>query len=384
MKRKIPLTYYFLPFGFVILLYLPHFNRVTNIWKFERVSENRVFADSVEIDIKHLDRFPNDFTDYYNDNFSFRTPFLDAYHYLKFNYFKISPHPDKTIIGQNDFYFKSGKEQEIYRGELNFSEKDLDDLKAEWLFRKKYLDSLGISFYWMISPMKQYVYPENLPFYVFSASERRVELLKDYFQTFMPDLIIDPLAELQKNKDKHKLYYQLDNHWTYPAAYIASELLVQRIKKDFPNKFNREKLDVSWRDTTIQRGFHYFVLGIKKLKEVEDLPQFEAQAKQVEKYGFPPIQGFAYPGEYEFTYRNDSLNDGLRVLIIRDSFFGHIMPFFAEYFKESVFIFDAWGYELNEDIIKEVNPDIIVFECLEVHIENIINNYRKRHNEPDN
>ncbi len=380
MKHKRPLAYYFLPLAFVLLLFLPHINKVANIWKFERVSENRNFADNLKIDIRHLDHFPDDFRNYYNDNFSFRTPLLDAYHYLKFNYFKVSPHPEKTIIGKNNYYFKAGKEQEIYQGKLNFSSEDLEDLKSEWLSRKHYLDSLNIKFYWMIAPMKHYVYPEHLPFYVFSAPKRRVELLKDYFQPFMPDLIIDPVSELLKNKNKYKLFYQLDNHWTHPASYIASNVLIQHIKKDFPDRFNRSELDVTWRDTSIQKGFHYFVLGIKELKETEALPHFTAQAKQVKGYGFPPIQGFAYPWEYEFTYRNEALDKGLKILIIRDSFFGHIIPFFAEYFKESVFIFDAWRYKLNEEIIKEVKPDVIVFECLEVHIENIINNYRKRKN----
>jgi hypothetical protein len=52
-----------------------------------------------------------------------------------------------------------------------------------------------------------------------------------------------------------------------------------------------------------------------------------------------------------------------------------MMPFVREFFEESVFIFDAWQYKLNEAIIDKVNPDIVVFLTLDSNLEAVLGKY---------
>ena len=94
---------------------------------------------------------------------------------------------------------------------------------------------------------------------------------------------------------------------------------------------------------------------------------------EVERYNFPSIPGFAYPWEYEHRFKNLTIKNGCRIVIIRDSFGTQIMPFMVESFDESVFIFDAWQYKLNEHIIDAVKPDIVLFLMVETHLEKILN-----------
>lgn len=363
---------------FILILITPTINSITGIMKFERKEENRNFKNNLEIDIRHLDKFPKEFNTYINDNFSFRTPMLEIYHYIKFSSFKISPHPDKTIIGENDWFFMDGKEIDIYEGKWDFSEKKLEKYKKEWNRRKKYLDSKNIKFYWIIAPFKHYIYPEHLPFYFYkSKKERRAIQLKKYLKDDFDDFIIDPVPELLKHKNK-KLFYKLDNHWNFNSGKIAAELLINKIKKDFPEKNIPDIPIYKWDTMTIQKGFHYNVMAIESLKELNEFPIIEnINSIKTKNYGFPCIKGFAYPWDYEKRFKNDSINNGLKILFIRDSFGKQILPFIRESFEESLLIFDAWRYKLNEPIITKFKPDIIVFLGLETHLEAIISD--KKH-----
>ena len=46
-----------------------------------------------------------------------------------------------------------------------------------------------------------------------------------------------------------------------------------------------------------------------------------------------------------------------------------------EVFEESVFIFDAWRYQLNKPIIEVVKPDVVVYLGLETNLENMLKKY---------
>ncbi len=372
MKLFNNLSIYFLPVLFILFLFSHVVNHTFGFYSFERKDENRRFKDSINIDINHLDNFPKEYDDYLSDNFSFRTPLLDIYHRIKFN-FKVSPHPEKTMIGKKRWYFMAAKEQKIVEGKLNFSDQQLQQFENEWQRRKTFLDSLGIKFHWIIAPMKHSVYNEYLPFNLYQTENRRVEILTRHLSKKFPDLIIDPVLEMKKQKDSVKLFYRLDNHWNYRSGYLTAQILLSTIRKDFPNAHIPNISEHQWKYDTIQKGIHYNVLGIKDLWEIEQTPVFPQHfAQRAKSYGFPPVKGFAYPWDYEWRFVNDTLPDGLRILFIRDSFGHQITPFVQDCFKESVFIFDAWQYKLNEDIILAYKPDIVIFLGLETHIESFI------------
>jgi hypothetical protein len=98
-----------------------------------------------------------------------------------------------------------------------------------------------------------------------------------------------------------------------------------------------------------------------------------AKAKDAPKGNYPCIEGFAYPGEYEMDWQvPDSTLP--KAVVIRDSFFGALLPLFSENFRRSVYIFDSWQYRFNLDIIEAEKPDVVVLEIFEPHISNMLNN----------
>ena len=363
---------------FLLLLFLPVICKISGFEEFTRKDENRRFNDTLTIDIQRLDYFPGNFESFTNDNFYFRAPLLNFFHRLKFYGFNISPHPDKTIIGKDGWYFMAGKELEIIKGDLDFSPEVLDSFTNEWKKRTAYLKELNIPVFWIIAPMKHNVYPEKLPYNIYRSPTNRITTLTKHLQVDFPNLIINPLEELKANKDKEDLYFKLDNHWNTHAGFLTTQLLIEKLRVEFPDKDIIDVPPFHWKGEVIQEGIHYRVLGIDELGEYTEKPIMEhPQSIVAKKYGFKGVEGFPYPWGFENRFVNDSLKNGLRVLFIRDSFGEAIEPFCREIFKESEFIFDAWQFKMNEPIIDSFKPDVIVFIGLEKNVKNFLKDYSK-------
>jgi len=356
------------------VLWLPMLNSVGKFWEFERKSENRIFRDTLHIYFSNLGVFPIEAEEFVNDNFSFRAPLLEAYNYEKFYVFNISPHPEKTIIGSDGWFFMSQKELDIYEGRKEFTDEQLAKFDSVWTNRKHYLDSSDIVSYWMICPMKQNVYPEKMPFNTRKKpGKTRVQILEDYLAEGFPNFIIDPTNAFLKAKDSMQLFYKLDNHWNRQAGLIATDLIIQRLQSDFSEIISPKFTNFNWVDTIYATGYHRDVVGIKSLREQDYFPvPNNEKATPSEVYNFPVTEGFPYPNDFEKVFRNPSDTTAPKILIIRDSFGDQLIPFLKEPFSESVFIFDGWNYGLNKEIIEEIKPDIVIFLGLETHLEHFI------------
>jgi len=361
------------------LLLIPTLNSIFHFVEFDRKDENRTFKDKLTIDPGKLDVFPEECETYINDNFSFRAPLLSAYHTLKFSVFNVSPHRNKTILGRDGWYYMAAGELEIYEGRADFTEEQLNEFKQEWKRRKAYLGELGIDCYWVIAPMKHHVYDEHLPFNVVQGSNgKRVDRLKEVLGTDFPDLIIDPAETLRSAKTGQKVFYRLDNHWNFRAGQVTSDYLLSILRKKYPEKIIPEIPKYEWRDSTFRQGIHRSVLGMEELEEIDVTPYYPKEASTREgNYGFKAPEGFAYPWEYEHRFINHSIpkGKGIRALIIRDSFGEQAMPFLKQPFEESVFIFDAWQYKLDKEIIERVKPDVIIYLGLETFLANMITDF---------
>lgn len=372
MKKNIFVKYQ-LTIIFILVISVPGILKIAGVKGFERKDENRRFKDEVKFDVRKLDNFPAAVDSFTNDNFYFRSPFLDFFHRMKFFIFDVSPHPDQTIIGKDGWYFIAGKELDIIKGKLDFSPMALDSFANEWNERTAYFKKLNIPVFLIMAPMKHHVYTENLPYNVYQAPTNRTTELAKYLENRFPGLIIDPLEVLKANKDKEKLYFKLDNHWNTRAGYLTTQLIIERLKAAFPNKNVPDIPSFAWKGETIHNGIHYHVLGIDELEEYADNPVFEnPQSVEAKKFDFKGVPGFAYPDQFEKRYVNEQLTNGLRVLFIRDSYAEAVIPFAREIFKESLFIFDAWQYKINKSIVESYQPDVVIFLGLETQIDQYI------------
>lgn len=352
---------------FLGTLCLPLLNSQFKWVEFDREDENRVFRDSLEIRLDQLDQFPEECESYFNDNFSFRAPLLKAFHGLKYSVYGVSPHPEKVTIGKDGWYFLAGKEQDIVTGKKDFSEDQLEIIQEEWERRDAYLAQKKIKYYWVICPLKQEIYPEHLPFHVVPKEGlSRVEQIQQQFEdSHLPQFIVDPTKALLKGKKDQKMYFKLDNHWTQSAGEIVSKEIIARIQEDFPEHRLSPASSFKWKEQEIWEGVNRLHLGVKHLHETRRFAIFDSvSSSRMQAYGFKPNFQHNFNWEYEERYLSHVNKDGLKVLFIRDSFGDALRPFFKEAFSETVMIFDAWNYQLHEEIIEEMQPDVVVFLTL--------------------
>ena len=357
---------------FLGVLILPFVNDGIGFTEFKRKNENRTFKDSLAINLSRLDDFPGDAEEYINDNFSFREPLIKSFSRLKYYGFGVSPKPEHTIIGDDGWLFMDKFEIACYTGRENFDKKQLKILFELWGERQEFFKEKQVKSYWLIAPIKHSIYFDKIPFkFLKSAKIARTEQLQKAFNTTYPEFVVNPAPELVKASKTEKVFYKMDNHWNYKAGLIATELLMKRLSKDFPQL--KIDLNVEWKDTTLKKGIHYDVLGLEELSEQDFVPIIIGRnSEEVQKFGLHSPEGFAYGWEYERYFKNSKAGNDLKVLVIRDSFGEQMMQFVAEAFSETLFIFDDWNYGLNEDIIEFYQPDIIIYITLETLVNNLL------------
>lgn len=352
---------------FLALIMAGFINQLFPLLRFEEKTENRTREKRPELRLANLDPYPVAFEKYYQDHFSFRSPLLDVYHDLLFYGFKVSPHPDRILVGTSGRLFESEKAMRIYEGKENFTDIEMARIDSLWLARKQYFDSLGIDFWWMIAPMAHFIYEEELPMnFVSSNTPRRVALLMEKLDTAIRNRTLDLYQPLRAVRDSAGIYFMYDNHWTLSAGFVASQELLKRIHLKYPQCALLKAGDYTWREDVTGYGNAREQIGVDDLRENESLPVHrEEKAMEAPKYNFPMPEGFAYPNSFERHYTKEKPENGMKALFIIDSFGERLVPFLKEQFDESVFIFDAWNYGLNDPIVKAYQPDIVVYISFE-------------------
>jgi hypothetical protein len=326
-------------------------------------------------DVNHLDLFPAQYEKYYNDTFTVRSLMIKYYNLFNIVLFQKSPVPDQVIIGNNGWLFMAGTEKDAYRGKEPLTELELNTIKAELEYRQKYLSERGCKFYYLIAPTKANVYSEYFPNTIFklnklSWSEQLISFLNKN-SNVKP---VNVLNTLRKNRGNNPLYYKNDNHWTQFGAFYSANEFFNTMKTDFPqtaiqqlenynvNKIqkNSGNLSTMISDTSLFKDYFYTLL-----------PKSGFVAQVAPNVGYPCVPGFPYCWEYEKVkeIKNSKLP---KLLIISDSFGEAFFPFAAENFSRSVKIFDGWQYKLNEDIVNNEKPDVVLLIMLESSIKGLL------------
>jgi hypothetical protein len=353
--------------GFVLLVIFPAMQSIYPVVPEVENTENRKLADEPVFDINRLDPFPAQYEKYFNDHFSLRNQFIKLKSKLIINALQKSPMPDKVIFGKDGWMFLVKNELAEYRGTNIMKQVDIEKVVKEFLRREAYLNKRNTKLYIAIAPIKYSIYPEFLPSYVDKVNRKtRTDLIvKELNDSGLNVLDLRPV--LLKEKKNGLLYYKTDNHWNSLGGFYAYKALINRIKLDFPSIPVLSLQDFNIKtDVTNGRNLAKMLNMIDDFTDTEYVfeQKFPTKAKKVKKVGYPVPKSFPYKWEFEteFETGNDTLPN---LLFIRDSFGKAIMPYIDQSFNRSVFIFDAWKYRSDENIVENENPDVVVYLILE-------------------
>lgn len=379
MKENLRLYQLFAVILFGCLLVLPMLQLIFHILPDKQVTgENRALAEMPSLHFARLDDFPIQYDCYVNDHFPCRTLFLNTY----FDYSLLnhqSPIPS-VIIGKDDFLFCGKEEQELYEGTLDFTDEQMTAAIDQLITRHDSLIRMGIPFYVFFAPTSLEIYPEYLPKYIQRAQQTATERFCELLHQRAPQI---PAIYLKSTLLSHKadqlLYYKNDNHWNAMGGYYGASQIFRTLSQDFQNLPCSLDGQFAFTPTMHEGGNLLDWLSSSKLaqKHIPDKDftttftgQQGVEINEDHQKKYQPTPGFAYPWEYERRFHTNRA-DHPKVIIIRDSYTNALIPYLSPYFRESLFIFDAWQYQANWDIIQQEKPDLVLLVIYEPHIRNL-------------
>lgn len=370
--------HYFLIIVFISILFFPIVNSQLGLIKDIESAENRTMATLPKPNIKHLDIFPSEFNKYFNDNFSLRSHLIKIYNTFILSAFEKSPIPEQMFFGKDGYLFLGGNELLSFRGKDILSNNELLTFKKEFEYREKYLAKRNCKFYVLIAPNKAAIYYDKVPGNIVRIyKDSWGEQLTHYLEKNSTITTVNLFTAFKKIKDTTPLYYKLDNHWNNLGGYYGVSEFLNKAKENSPMIENTPLSSYNIVKNPTHDGNIVQMLSINQdfLDTTYALtPKLGFKTTEVNIRKYPCIEGFPYCYEYEMrnSYKNTSDITKPKLLIISDSYGGAFYPLASEHFRETVKIFDSWQYKLNEAIVENEKPDIMILIVLESNIRNLL------------
>lgn len=322
--------------------------------------ENRTLAAYPEMQLNNFFTFPDAYSNYAKDHFSFRNTLFYLHSVYMAKVFHTSPMPDDVMMGRNNWFFdvEPGCISDARRM-TQVSNDDLSQIYVSMMEKKKWLDARHIKFYIIVPPNKQSVYPEMMPpgyFETKGLGTNRLEMYKLHLARHVGINLINPTEALMLAKKRREVYYKSDTHWNLYGGFIGYHELMKEICKDFP--YLRPVPEEAFNITTFQtsEGDLARVTGLNELyKRTEQVMTFKDPKKELR-----------HPHTSEIVIRfNDNPtidSSNLKLLMLRDSYSNYLIPFINLHFKNALYL---WSYDFPDKVIEEEKPDVVIFESLQ-------------------
>ena len=364
-------------FAFISILLYPTVDKLFGFTSWIPNNERRQLTAFPNLKLQNLGEFIDDFDKYFKDNFGGRNLLVYGYCFFKYKILNSSPYPEDVIIGQDDWLYLGNAKGRIFdehSGLYLFSKKALNRIKKNIVKNKNWAETKGMKYYLFIAPDKYTVYPEFLPA---SFSKKLIDRNLDNLIDFLkPEInIIDVRKELQNAKKKEKLYAKADSHWNDYGAFIAYQILINHLKKDFPiieearteSNFEIIKSISNHKSTADMINAHRFITD----EEIIFRSKTEKLEKVDRRLPIPDNYNLSKNG-YEIRYKTVDGNK-IKILVFRDSFSNRLMKFLSLHFEESIYISNF--HKFSKKIIEIEQPDIILHQIVERNLPEALLNY---------
>lgn len=334
--------------------------------------ENRKLASMPPVDINYLDPFPASYQTYYNDWFSLRFRMVKAFNVYNNIIFKKSPCPNLVTIGNDGWLFLAGEEFNTYGGRDPLTVQELSDFKKELDYRNNYLAKRNCKFYVLIAPAKPNIYPEKVPFELArKKAGSNGEQLLAYLKQHSSVATVDVYSVLKEHKKNYQVYYALDNHWTQMGAFYASNRFLEQAAADFPvlKRLQLEDYTITKSDITTGNTVKILAADMDLYHDVNYTINSKQKSNVLKgkRQNYKAPEKFPYPWIYEeVSETRDTTRP--KLLIISDSFGEYPFTLLSPEFKKTVKIWDNWEYKLNEPIVENEKPDLVL---LIIHEKNL-------------
>lgn len=338
--------------------------------------EKRKLAEFPEFHLTRegINKFPVDFTKYFDDNFGMRDKLIKLHSYIKAFFFGITP-TSRAILGKQGWLFLGdGNIIADYRHAHPFTEAELEHWRDTLVAKRDWLAARGIKYLFMVAPDKQTIYPEYMPdrfnrIRPDSCLDQLVAYLKQHSDIEILDVRPALLAEKAVVRDYHKT----DTHWNERGAFVVYQQIMQRLAKDFLDIPVKTLADFNPVEETVEGQDLAIMMGLRNVMHEQVLrlePKTEPCARPVDYKLSPDFSWPAYPPGHE-AYARQCDKAKLKAVFFQDSFGTSLAPFVSEAFKSTVFIWDYPNYEVMNAAVQQVHPDVVIEERVERHVKSM-------------
>lgn len=346
--------------AFTIIISIPFLGMFFH--KTEVNSENRKIITFEEV--KGLSQLNK----YLLDNHALRELMSECYFSFFTNVLKENPAPQLLVFGKNDWYYLVDNSTSVYDkilGVKTIDEGQLDRSCKVVCDIKKFCDSLGVDFYFVIAPNKESIYPEYLP-----LQPNHILREKEYF---IPHLqkncsvnLLDLEESLLPEKDSMILYRRNDSHWNGYGGFLATIQILDFIEtcSNISISFDESSYEIRKEPLKDMEGD---LVNLVKMKTPDE--DFSIIRKEPIDIETTIIERTKDTPLIIYTENKDRL-EGANAIILRDSFFGNILlPFSHSIYKGTYITFSHFDKQmLLSEIKKQGKTDFILFEVVERHI----------------
>lgn len=248
---------------------------------------------------------------------------------------------EQTVLKQenNGVYF--GKSDMLFEKPEEIPAQLKKNIDSVNQFQKK---NEGFPITFVLAPTSIDLYPENLPLYAKTGMHAQIiEVALDELNEGIQ--LVDPLELLKKKKDE-PIYFRTDHHWTTFGAFYTYQAIAKKMGLNAYQfeDFNIEQVSNTFYGTFYAKGNDHSIppdaIDIFKLKK-EMHYRVEADSKPIldglyDERFLDKRDQYAYflGGNHAKTIITSSVNNGKKLLLIKDSYAHAIVPFLANHFEE--------------------------------------------------
>ncbi|NLB19321.1 MAG: hypothetical protein GX829_00420 [Clostridium sp.] len=341
----------------VFLLCVPLFNNIIIVPKEFSDLENRVLTTEIKWDRDMLQSgvLAERVEDFVQDQFPLR------------NFFVNIKSDVAVLLGKkenNGVYL--GKDGYLFGQQSPQSDIFMDNLNAIKTLSKGQDDKISI----IAVPLSGAIYEDKLPLGIDSKDQREtLETFKE--AVYGLGEYIDISAKFENHKSE-PIYFKTDHHWTPYGAYLAYDVLMEKIQVDpIPLEYFMKNTVDSFYGTYYSkfRGnfissepFTYYKNPMENLKvnyvgikDKKNALLFEEYLLKRDKYKM-----FLGGNDPLVTIKNNQANNNKKVLVLKDSYANAMTPFLGETFKE-IHLLDLRYYNLSlKDYMEKENFDEVI------------------------
>ena len=289
--------------------------------------ENRNLKQKVEFTFDGFwdNSFQQNYESYVNDQFIFRDSWIDIKSRSEYCLGKIEN--NGIIYGNNQFLFEKFTSFD--------NERFLNNIEAINLFKDKVNANISV----MVVSNSYEIYSENTP--IAAPLVEQESNIKFIYDSLKDTNNIDLLSVMQNNKEDY-IYYRTDHHWTTYGAYLAY--------KEFINSIGGTPINID--DLELIRVEDFYGTYFSKAKPFNIEPDI---LTYVDLSGVTMnISGEEYDSIYDYSQlelrdkyalflrgnnpltivKNHNLNNGKKIVVIKDSYANSLIPFLTQNYEE--------------------------------------------------